>query len=1092
MTTPPTNNHTPENTPAPGDTNLTDYALGELDPATPEHAAIEALLAAPGPEGDAARAELESIRATAADLTAALAQEPTPDTKPRMSSAVSATPDNDPSVPPAPIPIRNWPRRLALAASLAAAAALGVALLWPEPINDPAETTIANPSPTTSETQDALIIQARQETAREYAADAQAAADKGYNTLAATLFAQAYELDPDNHEIKSQHDAFIAAHPGVTQLSSAVDTFALKRNSAEVLQGNSPTAHETRVYDIRDLLVQVPNFTDGPEFDLNEALSNTNSGDGGNPFGGDPFGGTALFGDDETTSLQQHSGTQVAAGEAGARRNRHLYFFSDPNSDSGGNQPQAEPRFWYQSPGEAGAIKLNRPQASALPHSGTQTEQLASLAKKSEIPYNDLIGFPEDWPELSDQRLSETFGLEEGVATRAVELAQFNSGLQQDLQMLAFLEASRDLPAELHRSNLINTDQQVADDSIRLIILSDGNLEKQIIELRQRISQQVHNTEAYDRVEDNPFLAAIDNPLSTFSVDVDTASYANVRRFIDQGQLPPADAVRIEELVNYFEYGYEPPAVVKDAEEAAPFAAHVEVTAAPWTPEHRLVRIGIKGMEIATDDRPAANLVFLLDVSGSMNNPQKLPLVKAGMKKLVGALRMDDRVAIVVYAGASGLVLDSTSDHDAVLAAIDNLTPGGSTNGAAGIQLAYDIATQNHIEGGLNRVILCTDGDFNVGITDRGALTRLIEDKANAPETPTYLTVLGFGTGNLKDATMEELSNVGDGNYGYVDSLAEAEKLLAEQVNATLLTIAKDVKVQVEFNPANVASYRLIGYENRILAKEDFNNDVVDAGDIGAGHTVTALYEVIMADNQQHTVDTEGHHFERVYTLEEQEQIDALQRTIVELTRHIDRLSSNDHVDRQSRRSSSSVDGRHEGDLTPQEERNAQELVRHQASLALAQATHRQFLETLGEPVPSAPAKDVDRLKYQKPAALSDAADSDELLTLKLRYKQPDAAKVQGTSKLMVFPVEDASTPFAEASEDTRFAAAVAGFGMLLRGSPYAGGLDFAEVHEIAMASAEPWFDRMGLLTPDQQRRQEFIHLIRKADALSRPAVPAE
>ncbi|MEM6855583.1 MAG: von Willebrand factor type A domain-containing protein, partial [Planctomycetota bacterium] len=528
-----------------------------------------------------------------------------------------------------------------------------------------------------------------------------------------------------------------------------------------------------------------------------------------------------------------------------------------------------------------------------------------------------------------------------------------------------------------------------------VVVIAPGPADPQLPE-----PESAFNTESYDRVIDNAFLAAFDHPLSTFSIDVDTASYANVRRFLQQGQLPPADAVRIEELVNYFDYAYEPPAVMHlnpdvDGElPGAPFAAHVEVTAAPWSPENRLVRIGIKGMEVATDDRPAANLVFLLDVSGSMNNPQKLPLVKAGMKKLVEHLRMDDRVAIVVYAGASGLVLDSTSDHDAVLAAIDDLTPGGSTNGAAGIELAYDIATQNHIPGGLNRVILCTDGDFNVGITDRGALTRLIEDKANAPETPTYLTVLGFGTGNLKDATMEELSNVGDGNYGYVDSQAEAEKLLAEQVNATLLTIAKDVKVQVEFNPRKVAAYRLIGYENRLLAKEDFNNDVVDAGDIGAGHTVTALYEVVLAANPP---------------------------------------------------------------LPPQ------------------QPTTQQ----------------VDDLKYQQPAALSDAADSDELLTLKLRYKQPDAAKVQGTSKLLVFPVEDADRPFAEASADTRFAAAVAGFGMLLRGSPYAGELDFAQVAAMAEASAEGWINRLGDLPPEQQRRQEFMQLVRRAAALASPDQPA-
>jgi Ca-activated chloride channel family protein len=346
------------------------------------------------------------------------------------------------------------------------------------------------------------------------------------------------------------------------------------------------------------------------------------------------------------------------------------------------------------------------------------------------------------------------------------------------------------------------------------------------------------NTEAYAFLKDNGFLRVAENPLSTFSSDVDTASYANVRRFLQRNQRPPADAVRIEELVNYFPYDYAPPVG------SVPFAASLEVAGAPWMPDHRLVRIGLKGHEVDAAQRPAANLVFLIDVSGSMNNPKKLPLVKQSLRLLVNQLRADDRVAIAVYAGKSGLALPSTSAREKakILEAIDELSPGGSTNGAMGIHLAYDIAKANFVAGGVNRVILATDGDFNVGTTSQGELVRLIGEKA---ASGVFLSVLGFGMGNLKDSTLEQIADKGNGHYAYIDSLAEAKKTLVEQAGGTLVTIAKDVKIQVEFNPAQVQAYRLIGYENRMLAKEDFNNDRVDAGEIGAGHTVTALYEVV-------------------------------------------------------------------------------------------------------------------------------------------------------------------------------------------------------------------------------------------------------
>ena len=348
------------------------------------------------------------------------------------------------------------------------------------------------------------------------------------------------------------------------------------------------------------------------------------------------------------------------------------------------------------------------------------------------------------------------------------------------------------------------------------------------------------NTEAYDKIDENPFVEAARVPLSTFSIDVDTASYANVRRFLRQDSMPPAGAVRIEELVNYFSYDYPGP---KDEE---PFATHVEVAGCPWKAEHRLARIGLKGRDLDLANRPSSNLVFLLDVSGSMENANKLPLLRRALKMMVEHLGENDRVAIAVYAGSSGLVLPSTpcSDKQVILDALDRLQAGGSTNAGQGIELAYDTAVANFIEGGVNRVILCTDGDFNVGVTNQSDLIELAEAKA---KSGVFLTVLGFGMGNYKDSTLEKLADKGNGNYGYIDTISEARKILVQEMGATLVTIAKDVKIQVEFNPAKVRAYRLIGYENRLMAAQDFNDDTKDAGEIGAGHTVTALYEIVPA-----------------------------------------------------------------------------------------------------------------------------------------------------------------------------------------------------------------------------------------------------
>lgn len=346
------------------------------------------------------------------------------------------------------------------------------------------------------------------------------------------------------------------------------------------------------------------------------------------------------------------------------------------------------------------------------------------------------------------------------------------------------------------------------------------------------------NTENYNRISDNPFHRVSNEPLSTFSIDVDTASYSNMRRFISQGQLPPKDAVRIEEMINYFTYNYPQPTGNR------PFSVNTEVTAAPWNPQHKLVQVGLQGKHLESETLPPSNLVFLIDVSGSMNQPDKLPLVKQSLKLLVNELRPQDRVSLVVYSGNAGLVLPATpgSEKAEILAAIDRLEAGGSTAGGEGIELAYNVAKQSFLKSGNNRVILATDGDFNVGVSSDGELTRLIEQKR---DQGIFLTVLGFGTGNYKDGKMEQLANKGNGNYAYIDTLLEAKKVLVNDIRGTLFTIAKDVKIQVEFNPAKVQAYRLIGYENRLLQNQDFNDDQKDAGEIGAGHSVTALYEVI-------------------------------------------------------------------------------------------------------------------------------------------------------------------------------------------------------------------------------------------------------
>ncbi|MGI9056138.1 MAG: vWA domain-containing protein [Pyrinomonadaceae bacterium] len=467
------------------------------------------------------------------------------------------------------------------------------------------------------------------------------------------------------------------------------------------------------------------------------------------------------------------------------------------------------------------------------------------------------------------------------------------------------------------------------------------------------------SSERYAEITENPFLETNRAPLSTFSIDVDTASYTNVRRFLNDGQLPPKDAVRIEEFINYFEYEYPQPVG------NLPFSVNTEVATAPWKPNHKIVQIGLQGRNVSLDNMPPSNLVFLVDVSGSMNDPDKLPLLKDAFRVLVNQLKPSDRVAIAVYAGASGLVLPSTaaSNKREILDSLERLQAGGGTNGGEGIKLAYTVALNNFIQGGNNRVILATDGDFNLGLSGDDELVRLIEEKRRSGIS---LSVLGFGTGNLNDSMMEKLADKGNGNYAYIDSQEEARKALGQQVAGTLYTIAKDVKIQVEFNPALVAGYRLIGYENRLLADKAFNDDHKDAGEIGAGHSVTALYEIVPAGQKV----------------------------------------ENDGIE----------------------------------------------------------------LKYSQTAP-SDTRFNNELLTVKLRYKEPDSDQ----SKLITTGVLDRNYAVENASDNLKFASAVAQFGMLLRNSRYKGNANFENVYALAANS------RGNDL---KNYRGEFIGLVEKAKQL--------
>jgi Ca-activated chloride channel homolog len=471
------------------------------------------------------------------------------------------------------------------------------------------------------------------------------------------------------------------------------------------------------------------------------------------------------------------------------------------------------------------------------------------------------------------------------------------------------------------------------------------------------------NTEEYSTIIENEFKQVLDTPLSTFSIDVDAASYANTRRFINSGELPYQGSVRIEEMINYFNYDYPQP----DGDD--PFSVYTEISDCPWNKEVKLLHIGLQGKNLDLSETPQSNLVFLLDVSGSMSSENKIGLLKRAFKLLVNNLKIDDRISIVVYAGAAGLVLPPTngSNKDKILAAIDNLKAGGSTAGGAGIKLAYKTAKENFLKDGNNRVILATDGDFNIGVSSTSELVKYIEEER---ENGIFLTTLGFGMGNYKDDRMEQLADKGNGNYYYIDNILEAKKVFVSELGGTLFTIAKDVKLQLEFNPVEIFAYRLVGYENRLLNKEDFNDDTKDAGELGAGHTVTALYELILNENE----------------------------TEVELP-------------------------------------------------------------------------EVEDLKYQVQEITDTAKRSNELLTLKLRYKQPDG----DTSKLLEFPVKKRFVKFKNASDNFKFSAVVAGFGQFLRDSKFKGNVNYDSLIELAKESKGK--DEFGY-------RAEFIQLLEKAELI--------
>ena len=536
---------------------------------------------------------------------------------------------------------------------------------------------------------------------------------------------------------------------------------------------------------------------------------------------------------------------------------------------------------------------------------------------------------------------------------------------RQNIDMIEMKEPAKDQANKPSYSPMPPPPKQESKSFTDPVIKADESITTPIAkgEEKKITEEDGFNTEDYDNIVENKFLAVTQNPLSTFSIDVDEAAYSNVRRYLENGSIPPAGAVRIEEMINYFDYNYPKP------ENGEPFTVNTEISDCPWNTQHKLVHIGLQGKEIPVENLPPSNMVFLVDVSGSMDEPNKLPLVQASMNMLVDQLREKDKVAIVVYAGNAGLVLPSTSGANKVKIkeAIDNLQAGGSTAGGEGIKLAYKTAKESFIKSGNNRIVLATDGDFNVGVSSDDELVRMIEEER---KSGVFLSVLGYGMGNYKDNKMQQLADKGNGNHSYIDNINEARKVLVNEFGSTLFTIAKDVKIQIEFNPSKVQAYRLVGYENRMLASEDFNDDNKDAGELGSGHTVTALYEIIPVGVKDNFT------------------------------------------------------------------------------------------------------KSVDPLKYQSNDKKV-VSNTDEIMTIKLRYKKPD----EDVSKLINHPVMDNHTGVENTSDNFRFSAAVAEFGLMLRTSEYKQQSSYSQVVSLAKGAKG---------SDDNGYRAEFIRLVQAATSLAK------
>jgi len=900
----------------PDDPRLTAYALGELDPA--EGAAVEAVIAA-DPE---ARRVVDEVRATARLLVDRFALEPTPDLTAGHRRAIEAglpaadRPAAQPARTPRPIGRLVPYLTLAAAACLLALLAPQVRSLWPARQPAASDLALRNTQEPVGESQLRNVSPAARHSV------AGRAEPNGLDKDRASLptLSKSKDDSPGPQDAQARSAAGPGAKPDSASASPLVSTRRLYEPGGQTLASADAPAAPAPMPSPDPAPPRVVLF-----------------GAQGIP--------TKVFGESESQvgSDKSPGGPQVTTINGAAKPSAQGQGQGEGQGSGGG----------YVTPGQSTAAKPSGPGSF---QSSVNSALQYSFADRSA---NRLDQAQPALPPVPSS--SATEARSQGLG-RAMSTPGQGQGQARNRGMMEDGKAKTGLMKEELAAATPAGDASKAKD-LRGFGMAIGGAELGVVPNAEPV---VGDARAFDPMPEAPFTTVAAAPLSTFSIDVDTASYANVRRFLNQNTMPPADAVRIEELLNYFPYHDPLP-----AEGGEPLATHAEVGPCPWDFSHRLARVALTSRPIADGKRPATNLVFLVDVSGSMNQPNKLPLVVSSLRKLVEALGENDSIGVVVYAGASGLVLPSTScgRKAEILSALDQLQAGGSTNGGAGIELAYREAVAHFIKGGVNRVVLATDGDFNVGVTDRDALVRLIEAKR---QSGVELSVLGFGLGNLKDSQLESLADKGNGNYASIDSEDEGEKVLIREMGATLVTVAKDTKIQVEFNPARVSAYRLIGYQNRILAARDFADDAKDAGEVGAGHHVTALYELVPA---------------------------------------------------------------------------------------------------------GVPPAGEQPLKYQQAAPAQQAAapakGSDETLSVKLRYKRP----TESTSRLFERGLTDnGAVDASQTSADFQFAAAVAGFGMLLRQSPHKGDLTYAAVLKAATAAQAD--DPGGY-------RREFLGLVRKAQGLT-------